>query len=386
MMRFGLYTYPWNVHDVDADVEHVRALGAGAIALATSYHAGKFLQPGDPKSRVYFPEDGTVYFTPDAARYELLKPQRAAQAHDRIGRLAAHDDIAVDAWTVLNHNSRLGFAHPEVVARNCFGDPYYYSLCPAHPEVRAYGIALCTDIAAQYLVERLLIETPGWLTYAHGYHHEFAQMPPNAWLDAMLGLCFCDSCRTGLGVAGIDADAIARDVAVAIDACLADTELWDDARQTAALTEWRERLAPYHAWRAHIVTRFVADIRAAVRQSVTVKIISTTQRPHATTYLEGHDLAALHDAADGLELPLYQPSTAAVADDLAYVLEQSGGPDRISAILRPGYPDMVSEDQLNDTLDRVRAAGITDISFYNFAMLRPANLGWLTRSLARLGV
>lgn len=384
-MSVSFYTYPWTIHDADEHIALVKGLGADAITLAVSYHAGKFLQPGDASARVYFPEDGTVYFQP-RGDYAALTPRMARTIVERdvLAELTTRGDITVNAWTVLNHNNRLGWAHPEVAARNCFGDVYPYSLCPAHPAVHDYDIALCRDIAVHHDVASLLLETPGWLTYAHGYHHEFAQVPGNAWLDAMLGLCFCLACRTGLADAGIDADGIARRVCKAVDDCLAADELWIAGRQVEQVEGWRRDLADYHDWRASIATGLVADIRSAVRAEVAIKVISTTQRPHATAYLEGHDLATLHAASDGLELPLYQPSVAATADDLDHVLAKTGGPERISVILRPGYPDMTSEMQLDDTIDAVRARGITDIAFYNHGMLRPANLRWLEHSLPRL--
>ena len=64
---YSVWAYPWDLHDIGLD----RALGLLAdqgvtmVSLATSYHAGRFLQPGNPKRRVYFPEDGTVYYQPD---------------------------------------------------------------------------------------------------------------------------------------------------------------------------------------------------------------------------------------------------------------------------------------------------------------------------------
>ena len=43
--------------------------GANMVSLAASYHAGRFLQPGNPRRRVYFPQDGTVYWRLDPARW-----------------------------------------------------------------------------------------------------------------------------------------------------------------------------------------------------------------------------------------------------------------------------------------------------------------------------
>ncbi len=377
-MRTAVYAYPWNFHDVDADVARIKALGAGEITLAVSYHAGKFIQPGDPTGRVYFPEDGTVYFHPGKS-YGALRPKVSAltETTDVLAALCGRDDIAVNAWTVLNHNTRLGSARPDLCARNAFADVYPYSLCPSQPEVRAYDVTLCADIAAHYGVKSLLLETPGFLTYGHGFHHEFAQVPADAWLDAMLGLCFCDRCRDGARAAGIDADGLAGRVRAAVDAFL------DGEAAAPSLDDWTAAdpdLKAFHGFRCQVVTSLVAEIRAAVAPSVAVKVISTCQRPHATAYLEGHDLAALDAVSDGLELPVYQASPQAAIADAGYVAGRVAV-SRTSVILRPGHPDMAGESDLVETLAGLRALGFADFAFYNLGLLRPANLRWLQRVL-----
>ena len=376
-MTAAVYAYPWNFHDTEATVARIRALGAGDITLAASYHAGKFLQPGDTQARVYFPEDGTIYFRPRRT-YGVVQPQVSAltREHDLLAQLCKRDDIAVNAWMVLNHNTRLGMLHPDLTVRNAFGDAYPYSLCPSQPAVRAYAVTLCADLAENYPVKGLRLETPGFLTYSHGFHHEFAQVPPNAWLDAMLGLCFCDNCRTGAKRAGIDIDALAGRICTAVDGYL-------DANTDPSLGDWNAHdpdLAHFHAWRCQLITSLVTDIRAAVNPAVQVKVIATCQRPHATAYLEGHDLEALDAVSDGLELPLYQSSPHAIVGDGGYVIGLVA-PDRTSVILRPGYPDMAAPSDLTDAMKGLRNMGITDFAFYNFGMLRPMNLEWIKAAL-----
>lgn len=375
-MGAALYAYPWNFHDLDADVAHVRGLGADEISLAVSYHAGKFIHPGDPKARVYFPEDGTIYFCPRKA-YGGLAPQvsQLTQARDILAELCLRSDIGVNAWTVLNHNTRLGMMRRDLCAQNAFGDIYPYSLCPSQPEVRAYGITLCADIADNYPVRSLLLESPGWLTYAHGFHHEFAQVAPDQGLERLLGLCFCAACKSGAKAAGIDADGLAAQVRYAIDVAL-------DGDGQGTLSEESAELLAYHRFRCQVVSSLVRDIRAKVNPSVMIKVISTCQRPHATAWLEGHDLAALDAVSDGLELPLYQPNAASVLADARYVLDRVSSA-RTSVILRPGYPDLTTEADLVAALDGLKLLGITNFAFYNLGMLRPGDLRRLQHVLAR---
>ena len=388
-MSYSVYAYPWNVcaDNYRQRVDDMLSLGLQGMNLALSYHAGKFIHPRNSRQRVYFPEDGVVYFRP-RARYGRIKPvpSRLLEQGDVLEYLAETDGLLLNAWTVLFHNSRLGLRYPETTVRNAFGDGYVYSLCPAHPEVREYALALCRDLTAHYPITNLLLETPGYLAYAHGYHHEFAQVAPDTWLEAWLGLCFCAHCLAGAGAAGIDGSSLQRRVASAIDDYLNGAEL--SPGKTAP--DWVEQevngnaeLKAFLQWRCDLVSSLVREIRAQVRPEVKVKVITTTQPSHRSSVLEGHDLPALHNAADGLELPLYQPSAAATKAEADYVIQQVGGVGRLSAILRPGWPDMHSEEQVTETLACVRALGLREVGFYNYDMLRPLNLKWLENALRR---
>jgi hypothetical protein len=240
----AIYAYAWDVLDagVAAFVEEIRGLGLNTVTLAGSYHAGKFLRPHGTSGKVYLPEDGTVYFRADPARYGAIKPVPNSMLVERdvFRELCDRGDIAVNAWMVLLHNSRLGALHPDACVRNAFGDGYVYSLCPSAPEARDYAVALCRDVAEAYPVTGLSLETPGFLPYQHGYHHEFALVKPNRWLDAMLGLCFCGHCIGGAEAAGIDAARLQARVAGEIESYLAgDFDLPADMAELIWLADVR---------------------------------------------------------------------------------------------------------------------------------------------------
>lgn len=359
----GFYCYPWNIHDANAALDEFAGAGLTHVTIAATYHAGKFIQPRDPVARVYFPEDGAAYFHARPDSYGALKPQVAALTRQRdvLGELCAAQTLPVRAWTVLNHNARLGFRHPETVARNAWGDPYYYSLCPSHQAVREYATILCSDLAGRYDLQALLLETPGWLVYDHGYHHEFAQLPAQAERDALMGLCFCDACEARAAGDGLDLGPLRAAVRRRADGLMLGA--------SAGCAEPEVDLTAFHTWRCSVVTSLLRDIRAAVRAEVRVKTISTCQRPHATCYLEGGDLAQMNAATDGLELPIYQPSPGDAAADLAQITDRVTDPARLSVILRPGHPDMHDAAQLDATLAAVIVAGVRDISFYNYGLL-----------------
>src|SRR5581483_2084760 len=72
----AIYTYAWDLADAGSAsaTRQFRSLGLDTVTIAGSYHAGKFLLPHGESGKVYFPEDGTVYFRADLRRYGAIKP------------------------------------------------------------------------------------------------------------------------------------------------------------------------------------------------------------------------------------------------------------------------------------------------------------------------
>lgn len=386
----GLYAYAWDLQDEGfaAVADEVRGLGLNTLTLAAAYHAGKFLRPHGRSGRVKMLEDGTVYFRHRPERYGRVSPVPNALLAE-VDPLAELARIAPGlgrvAWTVCCHNTRLGELHPDLVARNCFDDPYFYSLNPAHPEVRAYVVALCKDLAEQHELTALALETPGWLPYDHGYHHEFAMVPLNAWAKTLLGLCFAPASLEGARAAGIDAPGLKARAARWLDGWLAGDTALSEARAAEMLMadlvldpEW----AAFHRWRCAVVADLVREVRDAVPGRTEVWVIPSVQRPSAKGWTEGTDLALLAAAADRLELCAYEASAAEVAADLWDVRRRVGPDARLNAILRPSYPDLGDGADTAAAARALHAAGCEGIAFYNYGHLRRSALARIPEALA----
>lgn len=375
-----MFVYPWDLQDEGTAEVAARLTGAGlnAVSLATAYHAGKFLRPHAPRGRVYFPEDGTVYFRPDPARYGRLQPQaaRMVRDHDALAGLARHaPDLQVTAWTVGLHNSRLGAAHPDLACQTPFGDVLVNALCPSQPEVRRYLAALCLDTAAQPGVREVAIETPGFQTFRHGHHHEFEllDLPPAA--ETLLGICFCPACLTRAREAGLDGEALAAEARRALDAFLADGGApLPDPRHDP---DW----AALQDLRAETVTSLVRDIREALPRETGLSIIPSVQTPNSLCWREGSDLAALARAADRLDVTAYQRGAEAIGADIAEVRATAGPEASLGVILRPTWPHVTGAEELAAGVAAARAAGADRISFYNYGHMRLQSLDWIARTL-----
>lgn len=385
----AIYAYPWDLADEGvADViREVAGLGIDTVTIAGSYHAGKFLRPHGRSGKVYFPEDGTVYFNANPSRYGAIQPAVSSVTRERdvLRELTASQQIAANVWLVLLHNTRVGMLHPESTVVNAYGDRYVYSLCPSAPDAREYAVALCEDVTEQYPVMGITIETPGFLPYAHGFHHEFAMVKSNRWLDGRLGLCFCDHCLSGAADAGIDAEGLKRRIRKEIDTYLAGEidypddmadALWESDVST---DEW---LSSFIAWRCQVVTSLVTRIRSAVRGDATVAVIPTVVRPTSGAWYEGSDLRALAAATGILEACFYEPTAARVRDDACETQRRVQSAGRLRGVLRPGYPDLQSREELVAAATALRDLGISDLAFYNYGHLRRSRLAWIRDALA----
>jgi hypothetical protein len=392
-----MWTYPWDVLDLGLETV-VRDLreraGLNGINIATAYHAGRFFQPRSPKRKAYFPEDGTIYFQPDpnlwAGRRIVPKVADIVAEHDVLQDVIAARDrggLSVACWTVCLHNMRLGLLHPDTCTRNAFGDPNYYSLCPSHPEVRAYVVTLVQDLTARYRPDIVQLESPGFMGYAHEFHHEKDGVGLTAEDDFLMSLCFCDACIAGAAKAGIDAGAARATVRRLIveaseravpaprwpDFGASGTDVFRDHPEVEAFV--RRRFEP--------VTRLVTAIREAAHPQTRIDILDGNDG-----FRSGSDLAALGNICDGVVFCAYDRMPAALEADTAKVHAMLGNDTRLGVGMRLVYPEMRSADDIvSRSLAAIRA-GATEIDYYNYGLVPAARLDWVraaTDAVARHG-
>jgi len=380
MMRRSMYLYAWDLQEEGVAEVAARLLGAGlnTVSLATSYHAGKFLRPHAPHRKVYFPEDGTVYFRPDMSRYGRIKPRvnGLAREFDALRELQKHaPDLRRVGWTVGLHNTPLGLEHPELTAHNAYGDPLCNSLCPSQPEVRDYLVALCADLGANYSLAEVMIETPGWQAFRHGHHHEFELIELSDRTETMLGMCFCGACRAGARAAGIDAERLAAATRLELDRFFATGEA--PATDPASDPDW----LALHKWRADVVTTLVQQVRAELNRAVELAVIPTVQTPNSRCWIEGSDLPRLAEVADRLEIPAYQRGLEAIGADIGAVRKEAGETARLGYILRPTWPHLADASELGGAVHLVAQAGAESIAFYNYGHMRLQSLDWIRDAL-----
>ncbi|MEF3133829.1 hypothetical protein OS035_20490 [Rhizobium sp. 268] len=386
-MHLSMWTYPWDIQDqgLDAIAGELRnRAGLNTISMATSYHAGRFLQPRSPRQKAYFPEDGTVYFRPDESLWQdkLIRPLMAGNVTERgdmLEALARGRDatgLKVSCWTVCLHNSRLGMLHPDHVTRNAFGNPNYYNLCPSSPAARAYAVTLVRDITVNYQPDMVELESPNFMGFAHEYHHEKDGVGLNAEDDFLLSLCFCDHCAARAAKAGVPAEGARRTVARFIaELCERDIpECQFPDFPAAGIDAFRDHpdLHAYLAWRSEPVTSLIGEIKAAADPASRIVLIDLKDG-----WLGGVDLSAVGKLCDGAILCCYDMTPDAVGDVIRAGRAALGSEKFLGVGLRVFYPEVGEAAVLAARAKAAVDAGANGVNFYNYGLIPAKRLDWV---------
>lgn len=392
-MRYvSVWAYPWDLYDLGPAqvVEMLTREGVDTISLATSYHAGRFLQPGNPRRRVYFPQDGTVYYTVDPARWtdHEIKPLQAdivATEGDMLALLCDQRKTGgpkVSCWTVCLHNTRLGMAHPDHVMRTAHGDPHFYALCPSSPAARAYVTGMIAEIAERYGPNRIELESPDFMGFDHGFHHEkdgLGLLPEDTFL---LGICFCAHCMDRAAAAGVPATAAKEQTAKLLDAAfdraLPHSQFPDfPAVGIDAFAECTA-LHAYLMWRSEPVTTLLQDIMAAAQGASEVLLIDGDG-----SWAGGVDIATAAAVCDGVLHCAYTTTR----DRIGPLMEKARallGPDKtLIAGFQLFHPEVADAA---DLAGRTAAAApyVDGVNYYNLGLVPKARLKWISQALGSL--
>ncbi|MGG7581605.1 hypothetical protein NMA58_32310 (plasmid) [Rhizobium sp. YTUHZ045] len=386
-MHLSMWTYPWDVQDQGLRplaTELRQRAGLTAISLATSYHAGRFLQPRSPQQKAYFPEDGTVYFRPDESLWQdkLIRPLMAQNVTERGDMLEAlvrereTTGLKVSCWTVCLHNSRLGMLHPDHVTRNAFGNPNYYNLCPSSPAARDYAVTLVRDITVNYRPDMVELESPNFMGFAHEYHHEKDGVGLNAEDDFLLSLCFCDHCIARAAKAGVPVGGarrtVARFIAELCERAVPERQFPDFPAAGIDAFWDHPDLHAYLAWRSEPVTSLIGEIKGAADPATRIVLIDLKDG-----WLGGVDLAAVGKLCDGAILCCYDMTPEAVGDVIRAGRAAMGPGKFLGVGLRVFYPEVGGPMVLAARAKAALDAGADGVNFYNYGLVPAKRLDWV---------
>jgi hypothetical protein len=359
------YAYPWDFLDGEEFASRVAKLGVNAVALAATYHAARTPAPLSdarrvidvPRSATYLPVRVEPWrghrLIPSAPEW-LEEADSFNVAHRRL----ADKGLDVDAWIVLTHHDELGYANPDLVMRNAFGEAYPYALCPSHPDVREYCATLIDETLALSECRGVVLEACGSMGADHGGVHdklEFANF--TAVDEELLSLCFCEGCRVGLARADLDAHELAQRVRDHVGAPTPSVE--------EALGDVSDRVAAYRASLTHDLRRELVEHVAALRPATSITVHTSAGRWATGSFPTLGDPSQLQGVSS-VVANCWSPATAdaelrtlsdAVAEEVA-----------VGAYLRldRGWSNQA---HVTATLQRYRGYGLDELHLYHVGML-----------------
>ncbi|MFI6734438.1 hypothetical protein ACIBI9_16035 [Nonomuraea sp. NPDC050451] len=395
------YVYPWDIVGDPSAPDRLAGLGVEAVALAASYHSTRAATPYHPSHRVLDVPYPAFYLPIRPSSWSRLVPASPTwtpedaylQARDALKAVG----LQVHAWTVLTHNSHLGTANPDLVVRNAFGDPYPYSLCPAHEDVLEYCEHLVEEILTVGEPDGLILEACGPMGFGHQSVHE--KTSGADWTPAdsdLLSLCFCTACADHYPAATRDR------VRAAIDRT--------HPAHPPATTHSAQSISTTHAGTTTVgttppstqpltieealgeLTDEVRAVRVDLSDSLRHRLIAVARRTAPNTPITLHANPNPWAAGAFAPLPSGEPGAdvlvancwgepATDATRLAELKDLSTPGQRIGAYVLALPPRPADATVLADQLRTYAKAGATEFHLYHAGLASPQRLAAITEAL-----
>ena len=378
-----MWIYLWDLVDEGyaTVLDRLKANGLTGISLASAYHAGKFLSPHNPKRKVVFLEDGTVYFRPTPKFYKRIAPRvntLVTGGNDLRTAKTQADKAGMEtrSWVVCCHNTPMGRSYPDTVGRTAFGDPLYHNLCPCNEDVRAYVRAMVRDIAG-HGVSAIELEALQFQGYSHGEHHEREGIALGSIPKFLLGMCFCKACQKRARAARIDLPAAQKFVRTTLEEYFEHpADVADRYPNLASLPA--DIFVPLLGWRTSVITSFIEEVSAFAGDALLRPIISFD--PEWRTMV-GVDVRAIAGITGGIVMPGYVKDAAALSPALSH-MQDAIGERSITVGMQVGMPESGGKPEFLDRMMLARERGITSFNFYNYGFIPLERLGWIREGLS----
>jgi hypothetical protein len=377
----SMFLHAWDLCDdgIDNVMGELRQVGLTTMCMAGTYHSGWFIHPHNSRHRAFMTEGSVCYFHPSSSLYKntRLRPRLSTISKEKdwfaeAGKRLEKHDLNLVSWTVGTHNSHLGTEYPELTQQNVYGDRLPHALCPANHDVKEYLLALCRDLATNYPMWGLQLESFGWMGFSHGHHHERDLVGLSSLEKEFMGLCVCPACTQKATSAGVDIQATRQFIKEMLDAAFREApdrpaghpiSMHEAEAKSAALGK-------FNLWRKSYVNSLIADIQSQSLKGTNCRLLLQTPFDPALT-----------GVADGFGCGAYQQSpeeTLRICSQASVALP-AGWNGILQCFIQLGMGIPKNEEQLRAIITSVRNGGCNGINFYNRSESPPKMLNWLSR-------
>ncbi len=380
----SMWTYLWDLVDEGyaEALGRMKENGLNSVSLACAYHAGKFLAPHNPKHKVVFLEDGTIYFAPTLSKYGRIRPKinsLVAEGHTlaTVRKEAEKAGMETRAWVVCCHNTPLGMQYPDITCRTAHGDPLVHNLCPSNRDVRHYLKAVVSDIASQG-ASVIELEAMQFQGYTHGFHHEREGIVLPQSARFLLGLCFCSSCRQRFTGGVTRFDGLQSYVRTLLDAYFQEPENPQNQLPSIESLTGGE-LVELIEWRQTVVGSLAEELAGEV-SGTGVRLRPLVSFDAAARTMVGMNPRLVSRITGGVLMPGYTKDGETLGPLIADMQSQIQGSELIVG-LQVGLPESGGREEFLSRMAVAREHGIGSFNFYNYGFIPYGHLAWIRKAL-----
>jgi hypothetical protein len=365
------YSYPWDYLDDPSAATRARDVGVDVLAVAASYHASRIVSPLHPTRRVMDVPHSAIYVPvhDEVWRGHRLIPRQPTwtSENDLFGlaqRQLRDVGLEVDAWIVLTHNDDLGRDNPDLVVHNAFGDTYPYALCPSAPDVHEYCLTLVEEIISTTACRGVVLEAWGPMGVEHASQHDKSDFASwSTTVKQLLSLCFCNECRRGLEVAGIDVEELRRRARAGVDGDAASMQ--DALGHDLAAVVLSHRIGTATRLRNSLVEKI-----RTVRSDATITL-HASESGWSTGSFSTYGTADASTVVDTVVANCWNPATS--EREVSSLNEVVDGASNVGAYVRldRGWSD---EEEVSQRLSRYRDVGMTEAHLYHLGLLTTSGI------------
>ncbi len=235
-------------------------------------------------------------------------------------------------------------------------------------------VALCTDLAGNYGVKRLELETCNFGGYGHAHHHTKDGVPLGPIGNYLYSLSFSAGCMAKAADRGIDADGLRGWVRDQLDEVFATGKSLNGDVQ--AFVEEHAELAAFQALRDDLVTSLVGEIKADAGDAE-VSFMLMGDRWVSASHRQRID-----EHADLFETLAYTNSPESAQRQVKEILRDIPAEQLVVGL--QAYPPAANDAETLQAVARaVEECGIRQLSFYNYGIMPRPNLGWVRQCIGR---
>jgi len=233
------------------------------------------------------------------------------------------------------------------------------------------------DNLARYPIDAVVLEAFDFGSFRHYAFLEKEGIAVTPLVNLLLSLCFCSACSMA-----------AKGVHIQLPELATTVQRW----LTAYFEGEHRSVEPFEAavssipgLTEYLEARFgilgMAFQRIAeVLHAHDKRLIPIPDQDKQRDYLTGVDLRLL-TGADAIEVMFYNRRTEEAAQVVGTIKSSSENPN-VRVIIRPGYPDARSAEELLHTTESIIRGGARGVSFYNFGLIEKSHIDWVRNAIA----